>query len=49
MTDIRNPHNAADEETGNIDEKSAVAELSGINAELMRNKTIRCLMMCFVT
>ena len=41
MSDIRNPHNSADEETGNIDEKSAVAELSGANAELMRSKTIR--------
>ena len=39
MTDIRNPHNAADEETGNIIKKAAVAELSGINAELMRNHT----------
>ena len=49
MTDIRNPHKAADEETEHIDEKPAVAKLSGINAELMQNKKIRCLMMCFVT
>ena len=40
MTDIRNPHNAADEETGNIVKKSAVAELCGTNAELMRNKVL---------
>ena len=33
MTDITNPLNAADEETGNIIKKSAVAELCGANAE----------------
>ena len=49
MADVRNPHNAAEEETGNMDEKSAVGELIRINAEFMRNKTIQCLMMCFVT
>ena len=40
MTDIRNPLIAADEETGNTIKKSAVAELCGTNAELMRNKVL---------
>ena len=40
MTDIRNPLIATNEETGNIIKKSAVAELCGTNAELMRNKVL---------
>ena len=40
MTDIRNPHDATDEETGNIIKKSAVAELCGANAELIRSKVL---------